>query len=207
MSFLQNLPKTVLVFAVLILGTMLIIYSNPPHTVCTSQKEIFIKTQQGVLYAQNMGKKGNKPPIYRQALELCRNGNSPGACFEWFASVKKLLSELNSLQQECKIEMGEIPEVRTALMDSVEVMVRLAWGTKPPTGLGDRYGWLDLGDIAMFCEIKKYFTEAYGEELWNQKRLQVYQKLPGAYQDKQPLLTSDEIWQKSLFSVACNQIL
>jgi hypothetical protein len=172
----------------------------------------------GGLYAQTInGKK--LPAQYGRNIETCRAGNSPGACYELFATLKRVLRDVDAAPNQCLSEMGDIEGLRPAMMASLELLVQLAWGVQPPEPGLSKYGWLETSDLALFCKLKRRALQIFGEEAFEQLRLKVQSKLPGELDlDQDPLcadckkrraaietLSNEEIWVRSLFSVRCDQ--
>lgn len=211
MSFFQNLPKPVLVLGILILGTIFFIVMSPPHSVCDSQSTLFKDLQKGFLFPNQVKKPKSKgkaqtlQPKYPLLLENCRIGNNAGACYELFSSMRKVLKDVDNAPSECAGAIGDIKEVKSAVNQVGELMVRIAWGASPPALGLDRFGWLDTLELSFFCQLKSTYVKSYGEEAWEQFRKKVAMKLPGAYEDKKALLSEEEIWGKSIFSIRCDQ--
>lgn len=102
--------------------------------------------------------------------------------------------------------------------DGIELMVRLAWGVKPPEPGFDRFGWMQEAELAIFCRLKGIYLRAEGEEAWVALRNRIATKLPGEEvspssdpsqvtveaRKASELLSEQEIWNRSLFSVRCD---
>ncbi len=215
---MNNSSRSLLVFAVLVGGVLFFFLAQRPHSVCDSQIEVFKESQKGGLYTQTVnGKK--RPAQFGMHIETCRAGNSPGACYELFAMVRRLLRDLDAAPNQCLPEMSEVEGLKPAIFDSIELMVQLAWGSQPPEPGLTKYGWLETSDLALFCHLKRRTIQIFGEETLEQLRLKVQVKLPGELNDEQDpvcpdckkrkaaneTLSQEEIWVRSLFSVRCDQ--
>lgn len=218
-NFINSLPKPVLAVSAIFLGIVLFMLYSPPHSVCDTQAATLRETQAGNLFATQEGKAKNTiPPALVRAKEACQLGNSAGSCYEYFMVLKKVADDVAKGSSECTAQLFEINEVKSALNDGVEMMVRLAWGVKPPEPGLERFGWLQEAEVAIFCRLKGVYIRAKGEDAWVALRQQVAAKLPG--EDLVPssdpaqfmmeskkateTLSEQEIWSRSLFSVRCD---
>jgi hypothetical protein len=236
----SKIPNGLLVPLVIIIGILVVVFSQEPHTACDSQKDVFIESQRGYLFSK-VEKGRSRAPQYRRFLSLCSEGGGPGACFEFFALVKKTLRDLEATPLNCTEQFQQIPELKRALADGIEVMVSLAWGAHPPEAGTARYRWLETSDLALFCQLRRNYIRIFGNEQFEALRLRVQSVLPGEplvmdsegrctnCNTKQEIpvdknapnsgfiepenrrrmapavLTPEEIWSKSLFSVRCEQ--
>ncbi|MEZ0390966.1 MAG: hypothetical protein ACAH59_02045, partial [Pseudobdellovibrionaceae bacterium] len=152
-----------------------------PHSICQSQMEVFTEAQAGQIFPRKT-QTSQRPAIFPRLVENCKIGNSPGACYELFTLLRKLLRDLNASPQECLVPFGEAVEVKQAIWQGTQLMIQLAWGEKPPeTGLA-RLGWFEPPDLALFCQLKAMFLRLYGEEIWEEFRMSMSAKLPGEAQ-------------------------
>lgn len=218
-NLINSLPKPLLVFLAMTMGIGVIFLSSPPHTICDSQEEIFRESQRGTIFIKEV-KKNKIPPALGRMKESCQVGNSIGSCFEYFSLLKKISKEIGNSSQECVGQLYEIKEISLAINDGIELMVRLAWGVKPPDVGPEKLGWLQDADLAVFCQLKKVYTQANGEDSWNALRMKIYNKLPGEEMvnpasaspadvqgdPKKALMVMSEIdvFNRSLFSVRCD---
>ena len=114
-------------------------------------------------------------------------------------------------------QLFDIAEVTKVMNDGVELMARIAWGTKPPEPGLERFGWMQEAELAIFCRLKNTYVRAKGEEAWTELRKRVFAKLPGeevpvssdpsvaaATPKSASLVFSEqEVWNRSIFSVRC----
>ncbi|WP_374078244.1 hypothetical protein [Bdellovibrio bacteriovorus] len=189
---------------------------SPPHTVCDTQATTFKELQAGNIFP-TVVKKNKLPPTLVRAKEACQLGNSAGSCYEYFMVLKKVADDVGKASSECTTQLFNITEVKSAMNDGIELMVRLAWGIKPPEPGLERFGWMQESEIAIFCRLKSIYLRANGEEAWAALRQKVAAKLPGeevpvssdpAQVTVEPkkateLLAEQDIWNRSLFSVRC----
>lgn len=217
---LNHLPRPILVFLILAAGIGLFFVIQEPHSVCNSQLVIFRESQQGQIFPRTTAT-SQRPALYPRLVENCKIGNSSGACYELFSLLKKLNQDLRGGPQECLKPFGQLTEVKRALKESTQLMIQLAWGERPPDAGLEKYNWFETPDLVLFCRLKDLNLKIYGEEEWVQLRQGTYNKLPGetqVFQDgicsnceiikKAPqVLSEEEIWVRSLFSLRCEQFL
>lgn len=194
---LLELPRPILVAILLTGGILLIVFANPPYTVCDSQMEVFTQAQSGFLY-KNPKSKFAKTTLYQELTDRCKEANSPGGCYELFLKMKGLLSDLDHVPQECSASVVDLSEVRAALWGQITLLTQLAWGTKPPDNFHEKLKWLDPADIALFCQLKKTVEKFYGQDAYVEFRERMFQQLPGAAQ-----LSRAQAWDMMLLSNNC----
>ena len=198
-SWLSGYSKNTIAFIALSLGLAGLIISQPPHTLCDSQIDQIRETQKHFLYPDPKSKVVKTTP-YQAQRDRCKMTNDPGGCYELFQGVRKLAEDLNTFTVECSAAPASIPEVKTALWETAELMVRLAWGDKPPLTFSSKLGWLDVADVSLFCRLKARLTLVFGEESWNALREKLMVDLPGA-----KALTRNQVWELILFSENCSR--
>lgn len=101
-------------------------------------------------------------------------------------------------------------------------MVLMAWGDYPPeAGAADRFGPLQDSEVALFCYVKSAIVAGVKDEGWHALRKKISEKLPGekvkipedpseaatAARPAIQVLSELEIWNRSLFSVRCENYL
>ncbi len=225
-KFLSQFSKSTLAVVSIVGGILFIVLSQPPVSVCDTQMQ-FIQTSQKLLLYKDTAKKGvrAKHICYRKVDPLislgksenraeeeyacskfeslrdrCKKTNDPGGCYELFNNVKVLLTDLDTLTRECPSAAGSVPEVQKAMWDTMNLLVRLAWGEKPPSAYHAKFGWLDTADISLFCKLKARIQNTYGESSWNKYRDKMMKELPGANN-----LARNEVWDLSIFSENCGR--
>lgn len=215
---MNQIPRPLFVFGVLALGIAAFFFIQEPHSVCTSQLPVFKESQAGLIFPRP-GKTSERPAIYPRLVENCKIGNSPGACYELFNLLRKLTRDLHASPNECLLPFGEVPQVKKALREGTLLMIQLAWGDRPPEKGLAKFGWLEASDLSLFCQLKDTMLKIYGEEAWESFRLASHAQLPGEAQIIQDgvcancatikkaseVLSAEEIWLRSLYSLRCEQ--
>lgn len=217
MSFLEQIPKPILVLGAFLIGIGFLYVSNPPYTKCQTQIEILNKNLEGEVFAKQ-GKRLLFSPKLTRKIELCKNGNSPGACFEMFGSARKFMREVRNFDQECYEDLGSVGEIKNAMVQTMTLMAQVAWGEQPPDGPDKRFNWFEPTDLVLFCDLRDSYRRIYGEESFIELQNFAYSKLPGEppqFQDgkcvncefRKPatkVFPPKEIWRRSLFSTQCS---
>lgn len=205
-NFLASLPKNLLAFFAIAGGMIFIIYFlRPPHSICDSQIEVLDKAQNAFLFEDQKvktrlaGKKeGNLTTRYERLRDQCDLTNESGGCYEYFQEMRIFLRDLNALSAECGPVAGDIGRYRKPLVETLEKIARIAWGSAPPASYNLKFNWLDSSDINLFCLLKERYIRFYGDESWERFRLGLNPKLPGSKD-----LTPNQIWDLSIFSENC----
>ena len=196
-ELIRRSPKPLVAFIVLSVGLILMLVFNPPRTACDKQFDYFVESQVGFLTPA----KGSKQikPLFDQVYSNCKDGNSPGACFELFLGVGKMLDELERFPRECSSVVAGQGLVRKHLVASLDLLVKLAWGAEAvPTGFTSKHSWLDASDFRLYCRSRAMFTRLYGEEAMKAFRDKIHAELPGASE-----MSREAIWSRSIFSSNC----
>ncbi|MEI7972827.1 MAG: hypothetical protein WCH11_00510 [Bdellovibrio sp.] len=215
---LENLPRWFTVSSVLVGGILLIFALKKPHSICKTQMEAFQESQRGNLYPKKVGKT-TVPGLLNRTQEACQLGASAGACFEFFAVLRRTLKDLRNFPDHCGSEILKQPEIHKALSQGVELMVRFAWGESPPKDVASKFSWLESTDLALFCAIRDQWVRLEGKDSWDQLREFISTKLPSEpprfesgvcsnCQSRPPALTKlgrEEVWRLSIFSIRCDQ--
>lgn len=198
-KILATFPKNLIVILAIAGGTLFIILTDPPHTVCESQLAVLKKNQLNFLY-KDPKSKIQKITKYQRLRDHCKVTNNPGGCYELFQEMRMLLQDLSAVPGDCASSAGEVPEVKKALWETSDLMVKLAWGASPPAAYHNKFGWLDTADISLFCRLKNRITIAYGESSWTAFREKLMLDLPGAKD-----LPRNQVWDMSVFSENCTR--
>lgn len=178
--------NTVRVTLGLIVGLAAIMYFNPPHTPCQSQREIYLEAIKP--YQKPFVKNSN----------LCREHGDSGGCLGLFDTVNKLESKLSDVSLTCQKELIDDKQTRLWMTNAMELFVRLAWGTKPPASYLYRNGWLEMSHLDTYCKLKKHLEDIYGDNTWTSLVNYLLSDLPGAQE-----LGRDESWNRSILSDPC----
>lgn len=151
-----------------ILGCILFIFLfKPPYTRCDSQKEILSNNLEGLLFDNPKSKYQLKATGYSASLMLCRTSNSPGGCYRFFESIRKIIRELHLIPEECRQDISDLSEIQKSLWNGLELFVLLS----------SKGRWLEESDLLLFCETKEVAMQFYGKEKW-QNFIKPWQDLP-----------------------------
>lgn len=181
-------------------GILFIIFSNPPRTVCHSQIEFLQEQQKAFLFPETDEATLAKTPGFVKMFEYCERGGGPGACYELFQKMRTLSQDLVAVPDECAARAAKLSEVEEALKKTIHLMVKAAWGVKPPESYMDKFGWLDVADVSLFCGLKNQIIRLYGESTWDAYRERLFHELPGAKD-----LPRKTAWEKLLLSEDCRR--
>lgn len=198
-ALLGLIPKPLLILIAVSLGVAFYIYTNPPVSKCDAQKENYQNALAGHIYPQTG--RFARAPVFDQAFEKCKIANSQGGCHELFSVLRRATRELRGSPRDCRREISLMPPVRRVLRTGLLLMSQLAWGEEPPE-LNAKLGWLDLQDVALFCELSDLLNQTMTESEWETYRNTVMTSMPGATE-----LSFEEQWQRGLFSLRCEYYL
>ena len=194
------MPKGV--FAVLVLGVIFafILLNDPPRTVCDGQMDVFREAQKRFLFKDESTKAQRKPKI-EELTETCRFQASPGGCLELFDRLRKFAVDLTELGSRCEAGAGKAPEIQSATWVGLDLLTRLAWGERGPRSYVQRTGWLDSGEVALFCRLKGKALAFYGAPALLAFRERTLGDLPASSG-----LSHEQVIERSLFSIPCEAI-
>jgi len=144
-------------------------------------------------------------------------GNSPGACYELFSLLKKLVRDLDAASVQCLPEMSDVAPLQRVFSEEIELMALLAWGTQPPEKGAARLNWFEAADLALFCSLRRLDRAIFGSDSFELLREKINSKLPGeapvirdgvcvncdTRKNATQVLSPDEVWARSLFSIRC----
>lgn len=211
----SKIPRPLFVFLVLTVGIIFFMYSNPPHSVCDTQLEVFLQNQKGTIFNAQIRNK-RIPPLLVKARKLCKDGNSPGACYEYVRALRSVAKGISDSSYECREEIYSQDEIKNAMIQGVQLLAVMAWGEQAPETSGnEKLGWLSEFEISTYCLLKESILGAGGEEEWATVRLSVLKILPAERLDsmsaqagalrKKALesMSEQDVFSKSLFSVRC----
>lgn len=108
--------------------------------------------------------------------------------------------------------------LREVFADGIEVMTLKAWGEQPPEPGPDRFGWLQAGEMNVFCHLRDIIRRAGGETYWGELRRRVLAKLPGNKPEIPPgvdpldvkapaaveVMGEQAVWELSLLAASCD---
>jgi hypothetical protein len=200
-EWLKSLPKTIFVAIVLTAGVLFIVLSDPPHTVCDSQVEAFNEATKDFL-ALDSAKANKKQTRFARLVETCKATNSPGGCYELFMNVKSLLRDSRTVSPECNGKLASHDGYTKAIWESLDLMVKIAWGEKPPQTPALKVGWFDPSDLNLFCLLKDVAINVYSQDRWNSFVEGYFTSLPAV-----STLPRNDVWQRMLLSLNCSSYL
>lgn len=199
-QWLATASKTTLALGSIFIGIVFIILSDPPRTLCDTQIDFFKSQQSGILFKSTDAKEKTAKVPLNKMMGYCKAGNGPGACYETFATIKKVLSNLKDIPLECSEQVANVEEITKMLWSTVDFMVTTSWGSKPPDSYLERAGWFDTADLALFCQLKEQITNILGQSKWDVFQERLLQSLPEAN-----TLKRNVVWQKSILSEDCRK--
>ncbi len=197
-QFLATLPRRVIAVAVIGLGIMFIVFSNPPKTVCDSQYEHFVDAQKNVLFIDQKRKLKPNKTYFEINFDKCKTSNNAGGCFEFFQLLKETLRDLQDTPQTCYSDMGSRSIVKSTLWQSLELITRIAWGEKPPASYREANGWLESPNLVVFCQLKETIQNFYGKPRYTEFAKRVLPELPGAQ-----AFPFEKAWTLSVLAASC----
>ena len=198
-DILNRFPKSLIAFVAIVGAIVFIVFSDPPHSVCDTEMTNFKARYEGKFFREKSKfSEVKKLTRYEKLRQLCIEANAPGGCYELFMELQNLLDELNKVPMECKAALSSVREVRDILWESLELMVRLAWGEKPPESYYEKFGWLDKANMNLYCRLKAKSLEFYGQNKWKQFQERFFTELPGT--DK---MKREKIWDRVILSSNC----
>lgn len=227
---LGKIPKPLLVGGVLVLALIIIIYSNPLHNGCDVQVSNFNNQVAGYLINTKTKSKKTKLAEVNTGKNFCKDGNSQGACENYFAALAKISEAFITFDDKCFERLSEdekLANLEPQLKEALKVLALLAWGEKPPGGLAERAGWLSKTEIYTFCRLKTALINLIGDENFKNYRYSVLKEYPDVWPEQlknqavsgeiqrptvlkwsgnpQGTLNENEVLQRSLFSLRCEQ--
>jgi len=227
-QLIQKIPRTTLVIGVLVLALGLIVYQNPLEDGCGVEVKNFTREVRGWLIGFKTKSNKTQLPQLDSMKKLCREGNSAGACENYYLGLKKVTVGLKHMNEQCFAKLvEEYPQLPMTVAQGLVTMALNAWGEKPPASVQERLGWLTEADIYTFCRLRNAYPKLTSQEDYQNLRMAAYAEYPAAWPDKIPLekrsevprpralkdpmdpqskgvLTSDEIYKRSLFSLRCD---
>jgi hypothetical protein len=196
-NLLRSLPKGVLAVLAILLGSVLILFNDPPRTVCDVQLELFKTSEQNFLFDSEKNNV-SRPADIKEFLQTCRNSNTPGGCNELFSGLKRLTEDLHDIPSSCAETAGQVAEIKKWVWEGLRIFVQIGWGEKPPGSYVEKMSWLNSADMAVFCNLKMRVIEMYGQDKFAEFQEALMRELPQA--DK---LTREQVWELSILSSRC----
>lgn len=202
MKKLEELPRPMLIFLVFFIGAAFFFIANPPKNACDVQLDVVKKNLTGIIFPKST-KDTSLSSMYKRSLDQCELGNSLGSCLEYFSTLRQFVKELSAVQHECLAKVVSNRDINESLINGVKTLASLAWGEAPPDlGATNRYGWLEMAELAVYCDLKNIYIRKNGDEAWDNWLNQVISELPEAKK-----IPTDEAFVRSIFSLRCEAVL
>ncbi len=207
--------KNILVGGVIILGVLLIIITQTPHSPCINQIDIFKNSMVGVFYPKKV-KNATRPARIKGSLLSCRAGNSEGACTDYFDDLRRFESEFSLVSKKCKDNQDEALEIYKLAEDAMETISNLAWLNPGSEDEGSQIGWLGPSQIALFCRLRQHYTDGLGIDASKELESRILSKFTANSRvcdecDSSEVAISkldlSAVRLKSLLNVGCGQFL
>ena len=223
---IANMPRPLLVFLVLAGALAFIVSQNPLSDGCEVEVSNFTRDTEIFLKGTRNSKKLAQYSILNYAMDECKQGNSQGSCEAYFKAVKRVADATRVISPKCYPKLKETHgTLVNVLASGIKIMALVAWGEKPPEGIGQRLGTLTEGDIYGFCRAKNGLVQLTSLDEYKVLRASVYREFPDRWPEALPLekraeiarpralqsttnptgtLKEDEIYERSLFSLRCD---
>lgn len=180
---LKKSPPLLIAICVIAAATFLIIYFNPMHSVCDIQLQSLKVGMQGYMFSyttkDRQGNEQRVPAIFSEARKKCRQGNSSGACDDYFSVQKQLMQQFDKINSECIPTIQAESSYHDVLAGGLQLLATAAWGDKIPDSAEERNGWLGERELALFCDMKKTYLKFYGRERLTEIENRSFKDLPG----------------------------
>jgi len=186
----QLAPQWFLALFAVVGAVFFMIYYDPPHELCDTQRAAYGQQQKNFLAGK----------MYNQFFEQCLRSNSRGGCRPYFDGFKKALDDFQVLDPQCSTVIANGARVRSTFSSFLVQTTRLAWGDEGPESIHVREGWLGPGQLRVFCRVKNFYVNNYGESKYILFRNSVLKKLPNKRK-----LKNVQIKDRSLFSLSCGR--
>jgi len=186
----QMAPQWFLALVAVIGAVFFMLYYDPPHNLCETQKQAYVRQQKKFLAGRQ----------YNRFFEQCLKSNSRGGCSPYFEGFKKALDDFQVLDPKCSSVIAGGGRVRTTFSAFLVQTTRLAWGDQGPQSVHARSSWLGPGQLRVFCRVKNFYINNYGQGKYILFRNSVLKKLPNKRK-----LKNVEIKDRSLFSLSCSR--
>ena len=195
---ISKIPKPALVVGVMIVALIIIIKMRPLKDGCDIIISNFTEDVRGYLLKSPRTKtKKMIMPQVGETKKFCKEGNSPGACQNYFSALKKVEEAFVRFDNKCLVQLVEdenfvtegAPEetasiIKFQLKEAVKILALLAWGEKPPAGLAERAGWLSRSEVYTFCRLKTTLLDIIGDEEYKVFRTSVIREYPDVWPEK-----------------------
>lgn len=183
-------PQWFLALVVIFMAIGFMVYNQPPHQLCDTQKRAFISQQKKFLASS----------AYNQFFERCLLSNNRGACEPYFVGFEKVMDDFKVVDPQCLKPVAEMKKLKSSLTSFLVQVARIAWGDDGPETVYKRANWLGPSHLRVFCRIKSSYQRFYGEPQYNRLVEKILEILPNGKK-----LTRIQKKDRSLFSTPCSQ--
>ena len=139
---------------------------------------------------------------FQDLLSMCKATNNRGGCYELFYQLKILNRNFSRIPNKCLAGIVKQKQVKDAIFKSLDLLIRIAWGEKPPETSYDMFNWLSESDKKLYCQYKRTTIKALGTQAWQNFYEVYFTELPGSEN-----LSRQEAWPKMLVSLDCKRYL
>jgi hypothetical protein len=197
-EIINKIPKPLLVAAVMIIALTVMMIKKPLKDGCDVEISNFTEDVTGYLLKSPRTKtKKMVMPQVGETKQFCKNGNSAGACENYFSALKKVEEAFMRIDNKCLPQLvaseaffnEDNPTetqsiIKFQLKEALKILALLAWGEKPPSGLADRTGWLSRSEVYTFCRLKTVLIDIVGDEEYKTFRDSVLREYPDSWPEK-----------------------
>ena len=220
-DLLKKIPKPVLVVGVILIALAVMIKLKPLKNGCDIEISNFTEEVRGYLLKSPRTKtKKLVLPQVGETKRFCKEGNSPGACENYFSALKKVEEAFIRFDDKCLPQLVEdenfvvegAPEetvsiIKFQLKEGVKILALLAWGEKPPAGLAERAGWLSRSEVYTFCRLKTVLVNLIGDEKFRKFRTGVLREYPDVWPQKlQGQINSVDVQRPTILKWSANPL-
>ncbi|MCB0368318.1 MAG: hypothetical protein KDD45_02490 [Bdellovibrionales bacterium] len=211
-----NLNSKYLPFVIIFLGSLFFFWSDPPHSICSTEILSYKRSLKGAVYAYQ-DKKNIIPATITSAMATCRSGKSSGSCISYFDIINSMIINTNQVETSCLPELYADPNVMKYLKNFFLISSALAWGDEVPKE--SQTNWFSESNLLVFCKVKKSLKEYLPEEEYEglvntalssfpYKILSFeYKEDSVEYQNNKAILkmNKQDVYNKSILSLRCER--
>lgn len=194
MDVINKIPRPLLVILILALASLFIMIGDPPKSACDAQLEVILKSQAGRLNSL----RGRVNSLWVRTAKYCKETKTLGGCSEFHDTVREALRDIKSAPVECIPKLIAEDWIQKVLIDSLLLMVSIAWGENLPEIGNSTFNWMGPSELALFCDLQNNIRRSFDEENWEIFVRKTISKLPHSSE-----LNFNEAFSRSLFSLKC----
>lgn len=170
--------NNLIVVGVFIVGVAAIIFLQNPPNACNQQLEIFKKSQSGFLYPKTVNKKPVSATFFND-LNKCREGNSVGSCHSLVSGMRNHMEQLDLFPEKCAPQLLEEDSVKSPILKTTDLLVKIAWGESYTEGYRPVTGWLEPLHLELFCDMNRWLQKSLDPEDYQNFKIRILSSLPG----------------------------